>query len=82
MDKFEIYRYWWNRPVIIEKNDNTRIYGGLVGINSEIINTATVFYVLENLSKHKYDETHDEGLFISVPCDEIKNIADQIKNEN
>jgi len=78
MDKFEIWRNWYNKPVIIERYDKTPIYGGIVGINSDSINTTTVFYVLENLNKHKFDETKDAGLFVSVPYDEIKSIRHQI----
>lgn len=78
MDKYEVWRNWYNKPVIIERYDKNTLYGGIVGINSDTINTATVFYVLENLNKHKYNETHNEGLFTPVPYEEIKNITNQI----
>ena len=78
MDKFKIWRKYYNIPVIIELNDKSILYGGIIGINSDSINTTTIFYVLENLNKHKYDETQDKSLLTSVPYEEIKNIKYQI----
>ena len=79
MDKFKIDKWRNSVPVIIERYGKPNLFGGIVGINTDSINTATVFWVLENLKKHQYDETKDAGLFTPVPYDEIKDIKPQIK---
>jgi hypothetical protein len=79
MDKFKVDKWRNSVPVIIERYDKPNLYGGIVGINTDSISTTTVFWVLENLKKHQFDETKDTELLTPVPYDEIKNINPQIK---
>ena len=79
MDKYKVDKWRNGVPVIIERYGKSNLYGGIVGINTDSINTATVFWVLENLKKHQFDETNDTGLYTPVPYDEIKDIKPQIK---
>lgn len=78
MDKFEVFKWLNSVPVIIERYDKENLYGGIIRINSDSINTATVFYLLPNLNKHEFDNTQNRNLLTPVPYDEIKSIKPQI----
>ncbi|MGA1978786.1 MAG: hypothetical protein ABSG89_13180 [Bacteroidales bacterium] len=67
MNKYEVDKWRNTVLIIIERYDKTPLYGGIVGINTDSINTASVFGVLENRNKHQYDETLNRKLFTSVP---------------
>lgn len=56
MDKFKVDKWRNSVPVLIERYGKPNLYGDIVGINTDSINTATVFWVLENLKKHQFDK--------------------------